>query len=143
VQGYLLKTLKAERFVDLLRRLSRGQPGPSLELAGKLIRTLSGASDTLGPDALTEREQQVLDQMARGVTSNRQLAAKLRISENTVRFHVRNILDKLHLHDRAQAVGHSLRAKAQPGRRDRGWVGKQRRPSPRAGRRSVARDRHR
>jgi len=112
IQAYLLKTLEAERFSDLLRRVARGEPGLSLELSGKLIRALSGADGSPGADALTKREQQVLDVMARGVTSNRQLARRLRVSENTVKFHVRNILDKLRLHDRTQAVGYALRAKA-------------------------------
>ena len=112
VESYLLKTLESERFVDLLRRVARGEPGLSLELASRLMRTLAG-SDEAPVEALTRREQQVLDLMARGITSNRQLSRRLRVSDNTVKFHVRNILDKLRLHDRTQAVGHALRAKAQ------------------------------
>ena len=61
------------------------------------------------PDALTERETEVLELMVDGVTTNRSLARKLGVSENTVKFHVRNILDKLHLHNRAQAVSYALR----------------------------------
>ena len=63
------------------------------------------------PDALTAREREVLELMVEGITSNRRLAKRLGVSENTVKFHVRNILDKLHLHDRAQAVGFALRTK--------------------------------
>jgi DNA-binding NarL/FixJ family response regulator len=58
---------------------------------------------------LTEREREVLELLVRGVTSNRKLAKQLGVSENTVKFHVRNILDKLHLHNRAQVVGFALR----------------------------------
>lgn len=47
--------------------------------------------------------------MVAGYTSNRKLAHKLDLSENTVKFHVRNILDKLRLHTRAEAVGYVLR----------------------------------
>ena len=47
--------------------------------------------------------------MVEGVTSNRKLAKRLGVSENTVKFHVRNILDKLRLHNRAEAVGYALR----------------------------------
>ena len=112
VESYLLKTLESERFVDLLRRVARGEPGLSLELSNKLLRTLAGGEEA-PVEALTRREQQVLDLMARGITSNRRLARRLRVSENTVKFHVRNILDKLRLHDRTQAVGYALRAKAQ------------------------------
>jgi DNA-binding NarL/FixJ family response regulator len=49
--------------------------------------------------------------MVEGVTSNRMLAKRLSLSENTVKFHVRNILDKLRLHNRAQAVGYAMRRK--------------------------------
>ena len=47
--------------------------------------------------------------MVAGVTSNRKLAKQLGVSENTIKFHVRNILDKLHVHNRAQVVGFALR----------------------------------
>jgi DNA-binding NarL/FixJ family response regulator len=47
--------------------------------------------------------------MVDGTTSNRALSEALGVSENTAKFHVRNILDKLHLHNRAQVVGHALR----------------------------------
>ena len=49
--------------------------------------------------------------MVEGVTSNRQLAKRLDVSENTIKFHVRNILDKLRLHNRAEVVGYALRKK--------------------------------
>ncbi len=69
------------------------------------------APSTENPDALTEREREVLELMVEGVTSNRKLARRLNVSENTVKFHVRNILDKLRLHTRAEAVGYALRKK--------------------------------
>ncbi|MGZ8812228.1 MAG: response regulator transcription factor [Thermoanaerobaculia bacterium] len=53
----------------------------------------------------------MLELMVEGVTSNRKLAKRLNVSENTVKFHIRNILDKLRLHDRAQVVGYALRKK--------------------------------
>jgi DNA-binding CsgD family transcriptional regulator len=49
--------------------------------------------------------------MVEGMKSNRQLAKRLDLSENTIKFHVRNILDKLRLHNRAGAVGYALRKK--------------------------------
>ena len=61
------------------------------------------------PDALTDREREVLELLVNGVTSNRKLAKQLGVSENTVKFHVRNILDKLHLHNRAQVVSYAIR----------------------------------
>ena len=63
------------------------------------------------PDVITDREREVLELMVEGVTSNRKLATRLNLSENTVKFHVRNILDKLRLHNRAQAVGYAMRHK--------------------------------
>ena len=113
-QGYLLKNLEADRFVDLLRRLLLGQPALSPELSRKVLHAFARGGQVVAPkdpDALTEREMEVLGLMVQGITSNRQLAKRLQVSENTVKFHVRNILDKLHLHNRAQAVGFALRSK--------------------------------
>jgi DNA-binding NarL/FixJ family response regulator len=114
-QGYLLKNLEADRFIDLLRRLLLGLPALSPELSRKVLHAFARgghqAVPPKDPDALTEREKEVLELMVQGITSNRQLARRMQVSENTIKFHVRNILDKLHLHDRAQAVGHALRSK--------------------------------
>ena len=113
-QGYLLKNLQADRFVDLLRRLLLGQPALSPELSRKVLHAFARGGQPAvqkDPDALTERELEVLELMVGGITSNRQLAKRLQVSENTIKFHVRNILDKLHLHNRAQAVGFALREK--------------------------------
>jgi DNA-binding NarL/FixJ family response regulator len=110
-QGYVLKNLESGPFFELLNGVERGEPALTPSLARKVLRELAhpsrGAKDD--PDALTEREQEVLECLVKGVTSNRQLAHELGVSENTVKFHVRNILDKLHLNNRAQAVGYALR----------------------------------
>ena len=53
----------------------------------------------------------MLELLVQGITSNRKLARQLGVSENTVKFHVRNILDKLHLHNRAQVVSYAIRNK--------------------------------
>ena len=55
-----------------------------------------------------------VDRQIEGVVSNRKLAKRLDLSENTVKFHVRNILDKLPLHNRAEAVGYALRKRIDP-----------------------------
>lgn len=109
--GYLLKDLEAERFFALLDGVARDEPAITPRLARKMLETLAKPRQrpSNDPDALTDREREVLEAMVRGVTSNRKLARELDVSENTVKFHVRNILDKLHLHDRAQAVGYALR----------------------------------
>ncbi|HEX7182271.1 MAG TPA: response regulator transcription factor [Thermoanaerobaculia bacterium] len=112
-QGYLLKNLAARELIDLLEGVGRGEPALTPVLAGKLLqefaRPTQPASKSPDPDALTDREQEVLELLVHGVTSNRKLAKQLGVSENTVKFHVRNILDKLHLHNRAQVVGFALR----------------------------------
>jgi DNA-binding NarL/FixJ family response regulator len=110
-KGYLLKDLQSEEFFALLDGVDRGEPALTPVLARKLLDEFARAKGTesYSPDALTEREQEVLELMVKGVTTNRKLAGTLGISENTVKFHVRNILDKLHLHNRAQVVAYALR----------------------------------
>jgi two-component system, NarL family, response regulator LiaR len=113
-QGYLLKDLEADSFFKLLDGALEGQPALTPELSRKILLAFSRrtqAAEREDPDALTERELEVLELMVEGITSNRQLARRLEVSENTVKFHVRNILDKLHLHNRAQAVSVALRRK--------------------------------
>jgi len=112
-QGYLLKNLESRDLFALLEGVGRGEPALTPLLASKLLQEFARpplpASESHDPDALTDREQEVLELLVRGVTSNRKLAKHLGVSENTVKFHVRNILDKLHLHNRAQVVGFALR----------------------------------
>jgi DNA-binding NarL/FixJ family response regulator len=112
-QGYLLKNLESEEFFSLLDGVNRGEPALTPALARKLLqefaRPAQGPAPPQDPDALTDREREVLELLVNGVTSNRKLAKQLGVSENTVKFHVRNILDKLHLHNRAQVVGYAIR----------------------------------
>lgn len=124
--GYLLKNLEADSFFELLDRALAGEPVLTPQLSRKVLQAFTkhetARPQQEDPDALTDREREVLELMVDGVTSNRQLARRLDVSENTVKFHVRNILDKLHLHDRAQAVSHALRSgivtpEEPPGRR--------------------------
>ncbi len=112
-QGYLLKNLGSKDFFQLLDGVKRGEPALAPTLARKLLQELAHPAQTpplpQDPDALTDREREVLELLVNGVTSNRKLAKQLGVSENTVKFHVRNILDKLHLHNRAQVVGYAIR----------------------------------
>ena len=112
-QGYLLKNLESEEFFSLLDGVGRGEPALTPALARKLLQELAhptqGPAPQQDPDALTDREREVLELLVHGVTSNRKLARQLGVSENTVKFHIRNILDKLHLHNRAQVVGYAIR----------------------------------
>ncbi len=112
-QGYLLKNLEADTFFELLDRASRGEPALTPTLARKLLQEFAKPPEPAAPatnqETLTAREREVLELMVEGVTSNRKLAKRLGLSENTVKFHVRNILDKLRLHNRAEVVGYALR----------------------------------
>ena len=112
-QGYLLKNLEADDFFSMLDRASRGEPALTPTLARKLLQEFArpAATPAADTDALTDREREVLELMVEGITSDRKLAKRLGVSENTVKFHVRNILDKLRLHSRAEAVGYALRKK--------------------------------
>ena len=111
-QGYLLKDLESDQFFALLEAAGRGEPAMTPALARRLLIEFRspGRRAAKDPDALTERERSVLELMVAGTTSNRQLARQLGLSENTVKSHVRGILDKLRLHDRTQAVSFALRA---------------------------------
>ena len=115
-QGYLLKNLEADTFFEMLERAQRGEPALTPALARKLLQEFAKPPEPAATptpateqDALTAREREVLELMVEGVTSNRKLAKRLGLSENTVKFHVRNILDKLRLHNRAEVVGYALR----------------------------------
>ncbi len=109
-KGYLTKNIESDRFFDLLEGVGRGEPALSPTLARRLLHEFAHPTERASdPDRLTGRETEVLELMVAGVTSNRDLADRLEVSENTVKFHVRNILDKLHLHNRAQVVGYALR----------------------------------
>jgi DNA-binding NarL/FixJ family response regulator len=113
-QGYLLKNLEADAFFEMLDKAQRGEPALTPALARKLLQEFAkpAANPTAAPsedETLTVREREVLELMVEGITSNRRLAKRLNVSENTVKFHVRNILDKLRLHTRAEVVGYALR----------------------------------
>ena len=115
-QGYLFKNLAAEELFQLLEGVARGEPALTPALARKLLGEFARpavASPTPhaveGLAALTEREREVLDLLVQGITSNRELAERLVITENTVKYHFRNILDKLHVQNRAQVVGFAVR----------------------------------
>ena len=111
-QGYLFKNLKAEELLDMLEAVGRGEPGLTPALARKVLAEFARPSpgrQIKAPDELTEREREVLDLLVQGITSNRELAARLVVTENTVKYHLRNILDKLHVQNRAQVVAHAIR----------------------------------
>jgi DNA-binding NarL/FixJ family response regulator len=114
--GYLLKEISIEEVGHAVRAVWAGQSLISPSMAGKLLTeftTLARQADTrttVPTPTLTDRELEVLRLVAEGI-SNRAVATKLFISENTVKNHVRNILEKLHLHSRMEAVMFAVREK--------------------------------
>jgi len=117
-QGYLFKNLEAEGFFAMLEAVGRGEPALTPGLARKLLGEFAKPAEpgperhagvVHDPEALTEREREVLGLLVQGVTSNHELAERLIVTENTVKYHLRNILDKLHLSNRAQVVGYAMR----------------------------------
>jgi len=79
-------------------------------MAGTLLQQLrtGGSVDEPKPEILTRREQEILAYLGQGLT-NRELAEKLFIAENTVKNHIKNLLEKLLLHNRAQLVAYAVR----------------------------------
>ena len=116
-QGYLLKDLKASQFFEALDAIDRGEAVIPTRLAGNLLeefRSRSQAAGEIEPgDALSPREREVLDHVSQGLT-NKEVAEKLYISENTVKYHMKNILDKLHLRNRSQVIAWAARQESRP-----------------------------
>ena len=111
-QGFLPKDLEAERFFEHLNGVTRGEPALTAGLARKVLSEFAHPSSRpqeRTADELTEREREVLELLVQGVTSNRELAKRLFVSENTVKYHLRNILDKLHVQNRAQVIAYAVR----------------------------------
>jgi two-component system, NarL family, response regulator LiaR len=107
--GYLLKDSSPDDLLQAIRDVYRGEPSLQPAIARKLLREISRPVDRgVIVDPLTDREIEVLKLVARGF-SNQEIADGLVISEGTVRFHVSNILDKLHLANRTQAALYALR----------------------------------
>jgi DNA-binding NarL/FixJ family response regulator len=117
--GYLLKDIPLDEVADAVRSVHGGQSLINPSMAGKLLSefaTLARRDEEEQPvkhapaPKLTDREMEVLRLVARGM-NNRDIAKELFISENTVKNHVRNILEKLQIHSRMEAVMIAVREK--------------------------------
>ncbi len=108
--GYLLKDSGPEALVGAIHQVYRGEPSLQPSIAHKVLLELMqpAKQHPLTADPLTERELDVLRLVAQGC-SNKEIAAKLSVSELTVRTHVSNVLGKLHLASRTQAALYALR----------------------------------
>jgi DNA-binding NarL/FixJ family response regulator len=112
--GYLLKEISVEEVAGAIHAVMQGQSLISPSMASKLLTEFNSLArqaaekEQLPAPVLTARELEVLKLVARGM-SNRDVADELYISENTVKNHVRNILEKLHLHSRMEAVMYAVR----------------------------------
>src|SRR5512134_1568241 len=113
-EGYLLKGMSEAELSSTLEKIAAGEPALSPGLAVKILDEFArmareGTDKPASPEGgLTEREREVLRLVADGAT-NREIGSRLYISENTVSFHMKNILAKLHLKNRAQAAAFAIR----------------------------------
>ena len=112
-EGYLLKDMGEVELESTLNALEADEPALSPRLATKILDEFARLSHEAPPredqrDDLTTREREVLQLVSEGAT-NREIARSLYLSEHTVNFHMKNILSKLHLRNRAQAVAYAIR----------------------------------
>ncbi|MDD5510164.1 MAG: response regulator transcription factor [Dehalococcoidales bacterium] len=119
--GYILKNIEAEKFVKFLSNIMEGDVAVSPWVADKIVkeafrqngrlRSSQPANDLTN---LTNKEAEVLKLVATGAT-NKEIASSLNISENTVKYHLRNIMEKLHVRNRAQMVARAVTRGIVPG----------------------------
>lgn len=113
--GYLLKNLEPEDLFQYLAGISRGEAPISRSMATRILSEYASQAsrpreaERSEPDEiLTPREREVLALVAGGAT-NKEIAVALTLTENTVKNHLRNILEKLHLENRTQAAAYALK----------------------------------
>ncbi len=111
--GYLLKSSDAAEVARSIRGVAAGEATISSVVAPKLLAEFSQMARCQPRRArseetfLSDREKQILRQLARGATS-KEIAEQLTVSPNTVKSHMRNIMEKLHVHNRLQVVAYAL-----------------------------------
>ncbi|ACZ37682.1 response regulator [Sphaerobacter thermophilus] len=110
-QGYLIKNIRSAELLDQLRGLARGEAAISRRMAARILEEfarLERQAEILEPDGgLSPREVEVLELVALRL-SNKEIAARLSISEHTVKNHLKNILAKLQLSSRRQAAAYAV-----------------------------------
>lgn len=120
-QGYLSKKIDPQELFEMLRGVVKGQAPISRATAAKILdefaRQIKQGREEDAGEQLSPREREVLQLLTKGST-NKEIAATLGISDNTVKNHLRNILDKLHLQNRVQAAAFALRKALSPPHKD-------------------------
>ena len=113
--GYLLKDLRPEQLYDMIHSVMRNETPLSPAIAGRLLREIQSGVTKRGssPDLpqrppVTRRELEILQLVAEGL-SNKEIGKKLSITEGTVKNHVHNALEKLHMENRIQATAYIVR----------------------------------
>ncbi len=112
--GYLLKDLRPDQLYEMLRAVVRGESPVSPVVAGRLLREIQGIGATTpgGPapatPQVTARELEILRLVSEGL-SNKQIGRRLSITEGTVKNHIHNALEKLHMSNRVQAAAYVVR----------------------------------
>jgi len=109
-QGYLLKNLEAPQLRTMLEGVARGEPAITPATAARIIDEFLRAPGGIhqNKQRLTDREVEVLRLVTDGLR-NREIATELGISENTVKFHLKNIVEKLHAQNRAELAARAVR----------------------------------
>ncbi|WP_124726362.1 response regulator [Staphylospora marina] len=107
-QGYLVKNLNPSVWLEYLRSVAKDEMPMSGEIARRILREFTASpSPPKGNPVLTPREQEILGLVSRGM-SNRQIAESLCISEHTVKNHLKNIMQKLHLKNRVELTRYAF-----------------------------------
>jgi DNA-binding NarL/FixJ family response regulator len=102
--GYLLKRSAPAKLLESIKELHRGGAPMTSEIARKVIESFFKAKPAAhAQDKLTAREEEILECLAKGYVT-KEIADKLSVSYDTVRYHLKHIYDKLHVHSRTEAV---------------------------------------
>jgi DNA-binding NarL/FixJ family response regulator len=117
-RGYLFKSLEAKQLRTMLEAVERGEAAITPATAARMLARWARPADDIAagrdhdaaedPDALTPRELEVLELVTTGLR-NKEIGGRLGISENTVKFHLRNILEKLHAESRTELATRAVR----------------------------------
>jgi DNA-binding NarL/FixJ family response regulator len=109
-RGYLLKNLEAAQLRSMIEAVGRGEVAITPATAARIMSELArpAVATDPGPDRLTDREIEVLELVTAGLR-NKEIGARLGISENTAKFHLRNILEKLHAESRTELAARAVR----------------------------------